>query len=267
MSLAFPIALLAAMAPAHAFTAPIGWTAVGAHLALLDPKHPEKGELREIIVSGGQGDPDELSQALTAAGFDVVQMMKDASGAVNVWLNGRLARARPYVDGEEAIWEVVLVAPDHAASIDPDALLMAVQPTSDLPRWGGRVQVLAGGGDGSPWGDAAPFPTAGGAWGQDVQLEGWSQDREMIGVWVGSGMLGGTPTRLEFRFDGTGNFWLTRRAEGMVPRQTEGTWASRNGLLRMTLPGEEQTGSYEVLGSTLSIDFEGAHVTLHKQSS
>lgn len=266
--MSFPPLALLALKSAFALTPPVGWTKVDAHRAVLDPIHPENGELREFLVAGGSGDPDELVLMLQASGIKPSNHQVDALGAVNLAFPERLGRARSQATSNGVAWVLVMVHPDAAGNIDPDAVLKAALPPAGSVSgegmvWG-QAEPLPGGTDGQPWGASAPADGGDEGWGQNVEVEAWTHDQLCFGKWEGSALIAGVPTRLNFRFEGTGNVVLETKARGATEVH-EGQWGTRSGRMRLVVPGGGEDLEYRAYGETLSLEYRSALVTLHKK--
>lgn len=244
---------------------PAGWHAVDPYTAVLDPAAPERGEVREVVIAGGSGEPEELLAVLKGVGVSVTSHQAEADGALNLVIPGRLARARHVVQEGQATWAVVTVAPEHAASLDPDALLNAVLPRVTAgSAWGtGNAAPLSGGGDGMPWGAEEVVQADG--WVTDSTVEAWAQDSTVVGIWEGSTLLSGIPTNLRFRFENTGDVILERTPGKGKSQVYEGRWTTRQGLMKLDVKGGGEAVSYKALGSTLTLEYDSARVTLYKK--
>ncbi len=243
--------------PSAALTVPSGWTEVAPGRALLIPAEPGRGELRELRMSGGSGEPEELILGLRALGLPPSGFGREAQ-AVSLSFPDRVGRARVRLEGGVAIWVVVLASPAAAASLDPDAVLVAALAPTELA-WG-AVTPLAGGGDGSVWGAGAAPAVA--TWDPGA-AEPWSLDSGLVGSWSGSALIQGRPVTVELRFDSSGRATLVQKTERMNETHS-GSWSTRRGLLRLTVPGGGEGLTYELMGSTLSLDYGGGRVAMHR---
>ena len=257
------ILLVGLVAPAEALTPPVGWTPTGPRSAVLEPGNPGRGELRELVVAGGTGDPDELTFALQAQGLAVLTAQPDGKGKVDLVMADRIGRATSRVDGNGATWVLVLANPAATTTLDPDALLLAALPQEPQQGWstGAPAAVLPGGGDGNPWG--ATLTAGGSGWWGDTPAAGWEHDPAVVGRWEGTALIQAAPTRLSFRFENTGVVTLERKARGATTVDT-GDWATRETFIRMELPGGGENLSNRALGSTLTVDYAGTSATLHR---
>lgn len=255
--------LFALSRPVAALTPPSGWTATGPRTAVLDPNNPSAGELREVAVAGGTGDPDEISFALQAQGLAVLSAQADVRGMVDLVFADRLGRATSRPNGDGVVWIIVLAAPAATTTLDPDALLLAALPPATQQGWTASmgVQVLAAGADGSPWGEA--IGGGGDGWWGDTPGAAWEHDPAVVGLWEGTALIRAAPTRLLFRFENTGIVTLERKARGDTLVDT-GAWATREAYMRMEIPGGGETLAYRALGSTLTVDYAGTRATLHR---
>jgi hypothetical protein len=240
---------------AAALTLPPGWSAAGPNRALLDPAQPERGELREFVVHGGSGDPDELLLTLRATGLQVTAASPDGN-AVSLAIGGGLGRARSRVESGSATWALVMASNAYAANLDPDAIL-TVALSSQAPTWG--AAAATGGGTGQPW---VNTPAAG--WEAVGAGSAFGVVPELVGTWEGTVLIDGAAITYAMRFVGTGELSISRRARKGKDELRQGTWAAREGLLRMTIPGATGDVVYERVGSTLNLQYDGARLTLMK---
>ncbi len=250
---------------AEALQAPAGWHTIDPYTVVLDPAKPERGEIREVMVSGGSGSPDELLAVLSGVGVSVTSHSVEPDGALNLVIPGRLARARHVNTDGGATWAVVTVAPEFASSLDPDALLNAVLPApSSAGAWGASSATpLPGGSDGMPWG--AGEAQQADSWVTASAQEAWAQDDTVLGIWEGSAILAGKPTNLKFRFENTGAVILERTPRKGKPEVHEGRWVTRAGLMKLDVVGGGQAVAYQAMGSTLTLEYDSARVTLYKK--
>ena len=248
-----------------AFEPPIGWTKQSESMALLDPSEPGRGIVFQFANAGGSGDPDEIKALLQASGYQAKRAKSDNRGYINLHLGEMLGRAKYWSIGETGVWAVVIVSLDNAASLDPDALLTSLMPTPDTMSWGNSGEPLAGGTDGSPWG-GGNAATLGASWTDATEMEAWAQDKALVGLWTGSAMIRGAPQVLHFRFEASGQVNLEKKVRGEVETHS-GAWATRKNTIRIELPGGGVANEYRVLGSTLTMNFDGAELNLRKQQS
>lgn len=243
--------------PALALTPPPGWTPLADGRAMLDPVRPGAGELREIAVTGGTGDPDELVLALRAQGLAPASVTPDGQGKVNLVFADRIGRATHRVEGPRATWVVVLAEPAAATALDPDALLAIAMP----PRSAGWDGALAlGGGHDGVWGAAA---TTSDGWVQSATGAAWSLDPALVGAWTGTALVRGSAMRVRMRFENTGVVRVERSFRGETTVD-EGAWATRETFVRMEVPGGGEFLAYRVLGASATLDFADTTVTLHR---
>jgi len=256
--------LYAHLSTASALTAPSGWTQLAPDRAERVPGTPGQGELIELSSSVDET-ASSLSLAMVSLGLSVQQSTVDGD-RLNLFLSdGRLGRAM--WDAAAGRWLVLLVDASVAPQVDPDALLLTASVVSAVPTsvWGEPApEVMAGGGDGSPWGagDAA-VPAA--SWVSDAS-ESWSQDASMLGIWECSVMLGGSPAQLTFTFEADGTVRLEQQVSGRTERHT-GQWSTRSGHLQLqSLPGTDSgTNAYQALGDSLRFSYDRTRLTLYRQ--
>lgn len=249
------IAALFSMSVAAALTIPPGWSAAGPSRALLDPAVPDRGELREVVVSGGVGDPDELVFTLKAAGLAPTGVGRDGN-AISLAFGDKLGRARSRLEEGQAVWAVVIAAPAYAGNLDPDAIL-TVALTSQAATWG--AAAVANG----------PVPWSGQAqvgWEAVSAGATWAIDPGLVGTWEGVALVDGNAITYVMRFTPTGELIVTRKARKGKDEQRPGTWAAKEGLLRLTVTGAGGDVPYERLGSTLNLSYDGARITLRQVS-
>jgi len=255
--------LCALCSDAVALTPPVGWTAVGLDRAVLDKANVDRGEILEIRLPAGTGDPRELVTALKDLSVTVERFGTDPNGATNLVLSTRMGRARYQRGGEGITWWVVFVGKSHASNLDPDALLKAVAPTPDQVAWGEK-EAVRGGSDGTPWGTVASAPESGDGWVSEVAVTAWAQDASVVGTWEGNTRLRGVSTRMWFRFENTGFLQILRQGpEGK--EIDEGKWATRGGLIQLDIEGGGANVPYMTTGRTLSITYAGASISLYRQ--
>lgn len=251
------------LGPAYGLTPPVGWTVKGANQALLDPNNPLKGELREFRLPGANANTKALVAAMGSAGLPVQRFGTDGDGATNLVLEGRLGRARSRSVGQQTYWWVVIVGLGNAQNLDPDALLAAMAPPPEAVQWGER-EALSGGSDGSPWGEVAGADQQAGGWISQVEVQEWTQDPAVVGVWEGQSGSRNTPAKLRFRFETTGLLQVQRidvNGEAVI----QGKWATRGTLIQLDIDGGGSNLPYYVTGRTLSVPWQGASVSLYKQ--
>ncbi len=263
------VLVASALSPAHALTPPAGWTSTGPYRAVRDANNPSMGEVREFNLSGGTGNPAELSMMLRSVGAEATTLNPDGSGAVGIMLaDSRLGRAR-YKSVEGGVtWMVVMAAPNVATSMDPDAIITAAfTPKPAVAGWGGQAATpMAPGNDGAPWGGgAAAQPATGPGW---VPTGGpaaaWSQSPEVVGTWTGTAFIKFAPTTLTFQFQPDGTVTIERKANGRAETLT-GTWATLDGNMRLQVPGGGESLQYTMAGGAMSFPFEGTRVSVQKQ--
>ncbi|MEL6345596.1 MAG: hypothetical protein AAFV53_20980 [Myxococcota bacterium] len=250
----FSLIWLALAAPASALTPPDGWTATDPRRALRDVSDPLRGELIEIALPGSSGDVQRLSLTLTEQQRAPRQVTPGADGLYDVVLqDGRVGRAM--WDAPTERWMILLAAPVNTADLDPNALLvMALTPGG---AWGSGQ-----GGEDASWGASSSASAS--SWVDEQELVAWGQDEAMQGTWQTSMLIGGEPTQLRFFFDADGAVRLERTVRKNVA-QSSGQWSTRQGQLRMTLPGGEGMQAYQVTGETLTLRFEQIRLTLYRQ--
>ena len=79
-----------------ALTPPIGWTAVGSDMAVLDPEHPEKGQVLEFRLDRAKGMPEEVVAALMKKGVAIERFGIEPNGHINLVGPEHLGRAKLY---------------------------------------------------------------------------------------------------------------------------------------------------------------------------
>jgi hypothetical protein len=250
---------MASSAPAWALNPPVGWTSTGDHTAVRDPRHPEQGEIREFIVGGGTGDPDELEFALRGAGLSPSSISLQMSGSVELVFEDLQAHARFRQDPDQPAWLVLFTGANIETDMDIDAVLVSLLP---LPTGVGsgleQVIPLDAGFDGNPWGDEDPSSSENeGWWAPQDSAAAWSHDGKLVGSWEGTALDRGEPTRMKLRLEGDGMMVLEIRA-GDNAQVSEGTWSTRDGSILFELGEEEASlSSYEILGTTLQLRYKG----------
>ncbi len=258
-----------AVSMANALTAPVGWTATGPDRAVMMPSDPGRGEVRELRVTGGI-DPQALISALAQAGEVATMTSQEADGTVGLKLGaGRVARARVHTDGGQATWFLVVASERSADALDADALLTAMIPRPLPTHLQGSVEVLPAGRDGSLWDPVAADPAQPAAatdlWGAPVASEpsAWGKAPSLVGVWGGSsGGPWGGGQEVVFTFDATGRLRIEERSsDGSTV--TEGTWASKDGQLRLSsYTAEPLELPYQLESKVLSLTWNGQPLTL-----
>jgi hypothetical protein len=228
---------------ALALNPPGGWTFVGADRAVLDPGNPARGDLRELRAASHEA--SALLQVLATQGFAGIDAAWDGSGALVLQSPVLRGRARPAT--EPGLWWVVLVDPAHAAALDAEAVLQAAAP-SPKASWG-APGLLTGGRDGQQWG----------SWG--TTQEPWSWDPGIQGRWEGSRIEREGVAQYSVRLVGTGELVVERRMHGQLQLR-EGRWATRKGLLRLDIVGGTDGSPYQLMGSSLSVEMDGAPLQL-----
>jgi hypothetical protein len=251
--------------PVWAFDAPVGWTKQSEVMAMLDPAEPGRGLVFQYQMTGGSGDPDEIKALLQASGYQPKRAKKDNRGYVNLHIGQMLGRAKYWTSGDAGMWAVVIVSLEHASTLDPDALLTSMMPTPETLDWGATAESLPGGTDGSPWG-SGNAAALGANWTDATKVEPWAHDQDLVGLWTGSAMIRGAPQVLHFRFEVGGQVNLEKKVGGEVETHA-GTWTTRKNTIRMEIPGGDMANEYRVLGSTLTMRFDGAELNLRKQQS
>ena len=207
MRIPFLITLsLLSWSPAWALNPPTGWTSTGDHSAIYDPRNPDHAEIREFVSSGAKGDPDELRFILLGAGLSPSQIEVQATGAVHLEFDDRLARARFRPDPVTPSWLVLFMSKDTRVKLDPDAVLVSMLPIpTGVGNGAGAVTPLDSGQDGDPWGAEVEEGKSESGWISDIaQLETWSQDAALVGRWEGSAFKLGQPLYLALRLEADG---------------------------------------------------------------
>ncbi len=250
--------------PVFALTPPIGWTAQGPDTAVLDPAHPEKGQVLEFRLESAKGVPEEVVAALLKKGVAIERFGIEPNGHINLVGPEHLGRAKLYwAEPSVAMWWAVIASPDHVVSLDPDALLQSLQPTPTGVEWG-KVEVLGAGKDGTPWGEVDSLNKGGEGWGTKTTQSPWVQDAAVVGKWEGSARMRGVTTKLTFYFESNGQLRIQSIAEEKEA-VSEGHWATRDGLMRMDITEGGSNLPYMLTQSTLSVPYAGARLTLYKR--
>jgi len=167
---------------AMAMTPPAGWHPQSESRALLNPNHPEYGELREYALSQGDCSPQLLSDTLHADQFPPLQFEQDTSGAVDLVFADRVGRARCVQTTGGPLWAVVIAAPQSASSLDPESLLAALLPAPSGPSWGAEPTPKATG----PW--PSQETTESSEWlpiGTEQNVA-WERNPDLLGNWEGT---------------------------------------------------------------------------------
>ena len=86
----------AVSSPAFALTPPIGWTATGSDTAVLDPEHPEKGQVLEFRLERAKGVPEEVVASLLKKGIAIERFGIEPNGHINLVGPNHLGRAKLY---------------------------------------------------------------------------------------------------------------------------------------------------------------------------
>ena len=247
---------------AFALTVPAGWSAEGPHRAVLDATTPDRAELREFLVGGGAGDPDELRLVLTAAGLAPASLNKDGE-AYGLRIGDRVARARFKAANGAATWTVLIARLDVATTLDPDALLtVAMTPTAAAAAWGNNpVTAMGAGPDASGWGASGAAP-AGTGW-VDPAAVAWVQDPNLLGKWEASTLVKFSPVRFTVRFEGSGVIYITRKSS-QGDQSYVGRWATRQGQMKLDAPGGGESLPYAIQGGALRFNYEGVALTFNK---
>jgi len=234
---------------------------VGLDRAVLNPDNPLLGELIELQMDSAAASVQDLVSALSAQKIIVNRFGTDPDGATNLVLTDRLGRARSEAVGSQTFWWVVLVGRDHAHHLDPDALLKSIAPPPESVAWGDK-QAMSGGSDGSPWGEVAEANQPTGGWVSQIEVDAWSQDPRVVGVWEGASAVRGTSVKLRFRFENTGLLQV-QRTDQAGAAVIEGQWATRGTLMQMDIDGGGSNLPYHVTQRTLSVSWRGASVSLY----
>lgn len=244
---------------------PSGWTSLSSDRAVLDPEHPEQGEIREFVVSGGKGRPDELVHAMEANRYEVTVVSTEADGTLNLRVDeGLLGRAQATVEEDQARWFVVMASPEAAESLDVHALLTSARnPLPVQLSWGSEVEVLPAGADGSLWdGRSTGQPASG--WSVGAGDDRWSPHDDLYGLWKGNHVHQGRSQVVRLTLEATGRARLTRECEGRT-QVTEGTWGATGDQLRIAPYTQEPIVSdYELLGSRLTFELDDRTLTLNR---
>lgn len=248
---------------AAALAPPVGWTAAGLDRALLDSADPSRGEIIEVRLATGTGEPRELVEALATKGIAVDRFGTDMDGAVNLVLADRLGRARYRRGAEGVVWCAVFVGQAHARGLDPDALIKAVTPLPGQMNWGAK-EAIGGGSDGTPWGSASGAAPKKDGWISDIAVSAWAQDSVVVGAWEGSVRLRGVSTRLWFHFENNGLLRIEREDKS-GKRVDQGKWATRGGLIQLDIENGGANVPYMATGRTLSITYAGASLTVYRK--
>jgi len=249
---------------ALALTPPIGWTAVDGDRAVLDAAHPEKGMVLEFRIEGAKGVPEEVVAALQKKGVTIERFGIEPNGHVNLVGAEHLGRAKLYwASPTVAMWWAVIASSDHVKGLDPDALLMSLQPTPAGVEWG-SVEVLRAGKDGTPWGEVDALNTGGEGWGTKATQAPWIQDKGVVGKWEGSAKMRGVTTKFSFFFESTGHLRVQSMTDGREAVK-EGSWATRDGLMRMDIENGGSNLPFMLTKTTLTVPYAGARLNLYKQ--
>ena len=250
--------------PAKALTPPIGWTAAGADRAVLDSAHPEKGMVLEFRIDDAKGVPEEVVAALQMKGIGIERFGIEPNGHINLVGAEYLGRAKVYwASPTVAMWWAVIASSAHVTTLDPDALLMSLQPTPEGVEWGG-VEVLGAGKDGTPWGEAKALNAGGEGWGTKATQAPWIQSKAVVGKWEGSAKMRGVTTKFSFFFESNGHLRVQSMTDGKEAVE-EGSWATRDGLMRMDIANGGSNLPFMLTKTTLSVPYAGARLNLYKQ--
>lgn len=262
--------IVLALPTALALTPPSGWMLSSPDRAERVPGDPLQGEI--LSVTALDGSASTLSLRLLEQGLSVQQSALDGDRLNLVLSDGRLGRAS--WEASDGCWLVLLVDPSHASQMDPDALLHSARDTSETvasgSAWGGDVEVISGGGDGSPWGPAEGEPEASASssgWVDAAAVSSWSHDASMLGIWECSMMRGGAPAQLTFTFEADGTVRLEQQISGRTEHHV-GQWSTRDGALQLlSLPGVDTTAinMYQSMGGTLQFTYDRTRLTLYRR--
>ena len=262
-----------ALPTALALTPPPGWTLSSPDRAERIPGDPHQGEILSMeLKSGGVSANAGLSLLLLEQGLSVQQSVLDGAYLNLVLSDGRLGRA---LASSDDIWLVLLVDPAYASQMDPDALLQSALDTAPPPAsaWGdpsgAGVEVISGGGDGSPWGGDEPSASSSSSdgWVDASTVSSWGQDESMFGIWECSMMRGGAPAQLTFTFQADGTVRLEQQISGRTEHHV-GQWSTRDGALQLlSLPGVDTTAmnTYQSMGGTLRFTYDRTRLTLYRR--
>jgi hypothetical protein len=262
----FIVALLGVFfgSPASALTPPIGWTAADGDRAMLDVEHPEKGMVLEFRIDGAKGVPEEVVAALQKKGIAIERFGIEPNGHINLVGAKHLGRAKLYwASPTVAMWWAVIASAEHVKTLDPDALLMSLQPTPTGVEWG-SVEVLGAGKDGTPWGEVDALNTGGEGWGTKATQAPWIQAKAVIGKWEGSAKMRGVTTKFSFFFESNGQLRVQSMTDGREA-VVEGNWATREGLMRMDIENGGSNLPFMLTKTTLTVPYAGARLNLYKQ--
>jgi len=250
--------------PAQALTPPIGWTAADEGRAVLDAEHPEKGMVLEFRIDGAKGVPEEVVSALQKEGINIERFGIEPNGHINLVGAEHLGRAKLYwASPTVAMWWAVIASSAHVKSLDPDALLMSLQPTPTGVEWG-SVEVLGAGNDGTPWGEVDALNKGGEGWGTKATQSPWVQDKAVVGKWEGSAKIRGVTTKFSFYFESNGHLRIQSMSDGKEAVE-EGSWATREGLMRMDIKKGGSNLPFMLTSTTLTVPYAGARLNLYKQ--
>lgn len=255
--------LLLTLGTVAALQPPAGWTALAPDRAVLDPKDPKAGELREITVPGGTGAASEVQSALQASGIQATVVSQTPMGRVTLQTtDDRLVQAQASVKPSQTDWYVVMASRTAASQLDVNALMTAMQSAIPLQlTWGQEIEVLPAGADGSLWGVGAEEPPAS-PWG--AETESWVLDPSLYGLWAGNLETRGPPTEVKVRLETSGRVRVERVTEGRM-NVTEGTWGVRGGQIRFAwYTSEPATSPYQVDSKSLSFTLDQHALTLRK---
>ncbi len=256
--------LLTVLRAALALTPPSGWVSIDEARAVRDVHNPARGELLEIKTS--RRDAQGLALALLERGLSAQQSTIDPGGQLNIVLtDGRLGRALLAEEG----WMLLLVEAPFARELDPDAILLASTQASPASIWGASAASqpaatpIDGGADGSPWGSAVVVGMSAG-WVDPSTVAVWTQDPAVLGVWECSVLLSKGPSQLRFSFEDDGTVRLEQSISGRVENLV-GTWNTREGKIRMDLPGSAGEEDYQSVDGTLTLRYDRLKLTLYRQ--
>ena len=262
----FVVGLLAALlgSPAWALTPPIGWIASGEDKAVLDAANPGKGMVMEFRIQDAKGLPEEVVAALLKKGIAIERFGIEPNGHINLVGPDYLGRAKLYwASPSVAMWWAVIASSEHVKSLDPDALLMSLQPTPTGVEWG-NVEVLKAGKDGTPWGEVDALNKGGEGWGTKATQDPWVQEKAVVGKWEGSAKMRGVTTKFSFFFESNGHLRVQSMTDGKEAVE-EGSWATRDGLMRMDIANGGANLPFMITTTTLTVPYAGARLNLYKQ--
>jgi len=249
---------------ALALQAPAGWTPQGEDRALLDPSNPTKGELREYVVPNGTGIADELVRTLSAKGVQA-SIVSERNGMITLQTNdSRVIQARASVAEGKAKWYLVLASPEATKSLDANALLTSLQARIPVNlAWGGEIEVLAGGGDGSLWGTAGASKPS---WSVGDREPEWLVDASLYGFWRGQLETVNGYIDVKLRLDANGRVRMERISTDGRMNVSEGTWGTHDEELRLAwYASEPLVTSYRLGKQTLILTLDDRTVEMQRK--